>query len=65
MQSAQTMATQKVAAVSSGLREVSISSSTGAASGGAQEEKGNAGTGEAEGEDDVDEEDPLWKVSYS
>lgn len=72
MQSAQAMATEKVAEVSQGLKVVSISSSAppaeaAAAPRGAEESKGRSavqsGAEEGEDEDDVDEDDPLWKVS--
>ena len=68
MQSAQGMATDKVAA---GMREVSISSGAGSAAPaarGVQESKNDSAeaVGAAEegagGEDDIDENDPLWKV---
>ena len=71
MQSAQAMATDKVAA---GMREVSISSGVGSAAPaapaarGAEESKNDsaetveAAGEEGGGEDDIDENDPLWKV---
>lgn len=74
MQSAQAMATDRVA---DSMREISISSSAPPAAppaaaaatraGGVEESKTQSGercgTGEGEGEDDIDENDPLWKVS--
>lgn len=73
------MAADKVASVSRGVREVSISSGAPAPAaaaavagqGGVQESKAKdrsaeqscAGGEKEEGEDDIDESDPLWKVS--
>lgn len=68
MQSAQAMATEKVAAVASGMREVTIGSGPAKGAGGAGEAKGVSpqeavgGKEGGEGEDDIDENDPLWKV---
>lgn len=59
MQSAQAMATDKVAAVSQGIREVSISSAPPAAATPPADQSG----GGDDGEEDIDEDDPLWKVS--
>ena len=79
MPAAQAMAADKVASVSRGVREVSISSTPPAAAaapspapaasqGGVEESKDQSqeqscSAGGGEGEDDIDENDPLWKVS--
>lgn len=80
MPAAQAMAADKVASVSRGVREVSISAVPPAAAaaaavaaapaasrGGVEESKDRpeepSCAGGDEGEDDIDENDPLWKVS--
>lgn len=76
MPSAQGMAAEKVESISRGMGDVSISSAPPAAAtapaaagqGGVEESKDKSDEqscveGEEEDEDDIDENDPLWKVS--
>lgn len=73
MQSAQAMAADKIGAVAEGMREVSISSAPPAAAtapatasggGGAEESKDQSeGMGDGGDAEEMDENDPLWKVS--